>query len=66
MPLKNNLKMIRMTEYQMNSKEFAAYLEIPLSTYSQLETGKRKVTIPRALEISQKLNKTVNEIWYNA
>ena len=65
MPIKNNLKMIRHTQYQMNLTESSAYLGLALSTYSQIESGKRKVSIPRALEISEKLNLTVNEIWFN-
>lgn len=62
--VKNNLKEIRMKEYMMNLTQFAEYLAIDLKLLSSWERGKSKPTLERALEVSKKLNKTVDEIWY--
>ena len=62
--VKNRLKEIRMKEYLMNVSEFANFLEMNVSTYSQLENGKRHCSMQVALEISKKLNISVNDIWY--
>lgn len=62
--VKNRLKEIRMKEYLMNVSEFAKFLNINVSTYSQLENSKRHCSLQVALDISKKLNKTVNDIWY--
>lgn len=64
MAVKNNLKEIRMKEYMMNMTQFAEFLEIDIKLLSSWEKGRSKPTLERALEISNKLNKTVNEIWY--
>lgn len=60
----NRLKEIRMKEYLMTISEFSELLNINISTYSQLESGKRLCSIPVALEISNKLNRNVNDIWF--
>lgn len=65
MPLQNKLKDIRMRKYAMNKGEFAEFLGINFPTYSQIENGKRKLSVVMALKISEKLNIPVNEIWYN-
>jgi len=62
--VKNRLKEIRMKEYMMNMTQFAEYLGIDIKLLSSWERGRSKPTLERALEISKKLNKTVNEIWY--
>lgn len=62
--LNNKLKEIRMKEYAMNSKEFSEFLDIKLSTYSRWENGENNPNLEKAFEISEKLNKTLIEIWY--
>lgn len=64
MGVKNRLKEIRMKEYLMNMTQFAEFLGIDIKLLSSWERGKSKPTLERALEISNKLNKNVNEIWY--
>ena len=62
--VKNRLKEIRMKEYLMNMSEFSDFLGLTISMYSQLENGKKGCSLKVALEISNKLNKSVNDIWY--
>ena len=62
----NNLKEIRMKEYMMSPGEFAKILEISIKTYSGWENGHSKPTLEKALDISKKLNRSVNDIWYIA
>ena len=62
--MKNKLKEIRLREYMMTSQDFAKMLNISRSTYSNWELGVSKPNLDTAIEISQKLNKTVNDIWY--
>ena len=62
--IKNKLKEIRMREYLMEKGEFAKFLELSDSFYSQLESGKRWASLEKAFEIAQKLNKKVDDIWY--
>lgn len=62
--VKNRLKEIRMKEYLMNMSEFSDFLGLTLSMYSQLENEKKGCSLKVAIEISNKLNKNVNDIWY--
>lgn len=62
--LKNRLKEIRLKEYMMNSKEFSKFLSVSNTTYSNWELGVSKPTLDKAIEIANKLNKDVKEIWY--
>jgi DNA-binding XRE family transcriptional regulator len=63
--IKNNLKKIRLKEYLIDSKtEFSKFLSVPLQTYSKWESGISTPTLQKALQISKKLNKTVNDIWF--
>lgn len=62
--VKNRLKEIRMKEYMMSSKEFSEMLGIKLSTYSQWENGNNNPNLEKAIEISKKLNKTIEDIWF--
>lgn len=64
MGVRNKLKEIRMREYTMNQKEFAKYLNIGNTTYCSWETGASRPTLETAIEIADKLNKDVKEIWY--
>lgn len=63
--LKNRLKVIRMKEYMMSSKEFSKFLSVSNTTYSNWELGVSKPTLDKAIEIAKKLNRTVDEIWYD-
>ncbi len=63
--LKNRLKEIRMKEYMMSSKEFSKFLSVSNTTYSNWELGVSKPTLDKAIEIAKKLNRTVDEIWYD-
>lgn len=62
--VKNRLKEIRMREYMMNQKEFAKYLGTDIKNYSNWERNVSRPNLEKALEISKKLNRTVNDIWY--
>lgn len=62
--LKNDLKKIRMKEYLMNIKEFSNFLEIDEKQYGRYERSLSSPSLEVAIKISQKLKKTVNEIWY--
>lgn len=62
--VKNRLKEIRMREYMLEQKEFADHLGVGLTTYFNWEKGTSKPPLEKALEIANKLNKDVKEIWY--
>lgn len=62
--IKNRLKEIRMKEYVMSPGEFAEFLGMSIKTYSGWENEFSRPTLEKALYISKKLNKNVNEIWY--
>lgn len=64
MGVKNKLKEIRMREYCMNQKEFADLINVDNKTYSNWEKGTSKPPLEKALEVAEKLNKSVQEIWY--
>ncbi|EKQ56407.1 MULTISPECIES: helix-turn-helix domain-containing protein [unclassified Clostridium] len=64
MGVKNRLKEIRMREYLMAPGEFAKLLGMSIKTYSGWENEYSRPTLEKALEVSKKLNKDVNEIWY--
>jgi putative transcriptional regulator len=64
--IKCKLREIRLTEYQEdNQKAFAKSLEIAPSQYNRYETGDILPSLSIALKIAKKLNKTVDEIWYD-
>jgi DNA-binding XRE family transcriptional regulator len=60
----NRLKEIRMKEYMMSMSEFASLLGEKLSTYSKWENGDSNPTLEKAIDISKKINKTIEQIWY--
>lgn len=62
--VKNKLKEIRMREYIMDTKEFSELINVKLKRYYEYEKGDSYPTLRKALEISIKLNKNVNDIWY--
>lgn len=62
--VKNNLKEIRMREFMLSQKEFANKLNISVKVYWSWENEKSSPTLERALEIANKLNKDIKDIWY--
>jgi len=60
----NRLKEIRMKEYMMSQKEFCEVLDINTRTYSPLECNKVKGNIETIFKIARKLNKNIEDIWY--
>ncbi|WP_053956805.1 helix-turn-helix transcriptional regulator [Inediibacterium massiliense] len=65
MGVKNKLKEIRLKEHLMDNKsEFAKMIGVNIQTYTKWENGDTVPPIERALKVSEKLNKTVNDIWY--
>ncbi|MEH6942445.1 helix-turn-helix transcriptional regulator [Bacillus sp. JJ722] len=51
-------------DFRMNQTEFAAFLGINLQQYNRYEKGTRQPTLEVALRISEKVNRTVNELFY--
>lgn len=63
MPVANNLKNLR-HDYRMNQKEFADFLAISAFSYNRYEKGTRQPSLEVALQISEKVNRSVNEIFF--
>ena len=53
-----------MGEYYMNIKQFAEFLNIDNAQYNRYEKSIFNPPLEMAINISIKLKKTVNEIWY--
>ena len=64
MGVKNKLKEIRMREYMLNQTEFSKVLGYDLKTISNWEREVSAPTLERAIDVSNKLNRKVNDIWY--
>ena len=64
MEVKNNLRAIRMSEYVMEPREFSELINVNIKAYYQWESELSRPSLEKALEISLKLNKNVNDIWY--
>ncbi|WP_404814332.1 helix-turn-helix transcriptional regulator [Clostridium tagluense] len=62
--VKNRLKEIRMREYMLNQTEFSKLLGYDLKTVSNWEREVSTPILERAIDVSNKLNKKVNDIWY--
>lgn len=62
--VKNKLKEIRMKEYMMSQKDFATFLDVQVKVYWSWENNKSKPTLEKALEVANKLNKNIMDIWY--
>lgn len=62
--LRNKLRDIRMNEFCDNAINIANYLEISLKTYYKYEKGDVKPKLDKAIEIANKLNRDVLDIWY--
>ncbi|MFK7695910.1 helix-turn-helix transcriptional regulator [Paenibacillus sp. HJGM_3] len=61
--IKNRLKELR-HDYRMNQVEFAEFLGLAQQQYNRYENQKSQPDLERALLISEKLNRPVNEIFY--
>lgn len=61
--LKNNLKSWR-HKLEMNQVEFATFLGVNQSHYNRWENQRLQPTLEMALQISEKLNCSVNELFY--
>lgn len=59
----NQLKEIRMKEYMMTKKAFSELLNINEKQYFRYEKGDSVPSIQVALKISNKLNRSINDIW---
>lgn len=53
-----------MKEFMMTPGEFAEYLGLSIKTYSGWENGHSRPTLEKALYISVKLKRNINDIWY--
>lgn len=53
-----------MKEYLMAPGEFARHLEVDIKTYSNWERNYSRPRLELAILIAQKLNRTVEDIWY--
>jgi len=53
-----------MREHMLNQTEFSKMLGYDLKTVSNWERGISTPTLERAIDVSNKLNKKVNDIWY--
>ncbi|MFR4581618.1 helix-turn-helix transcriptional regulator [Clostridium cadaveris] len=64
MSINNRLKEIRMKEYMMNQIDFAKMLDINMKVYNNWERGQNIPSLEKAMEISKKLNRKIEDIWY--
>lgn len=53
-----------MKEYMMTQKEFAEFLGIHYTHYNRIENNQMQATLEKALIISEKLGRPVNDIFY--
>lgn len=63
MPVNNRLKELR-HDHRMNQTEFAEFLGISIHQYNRYEKGARQPTLEVALQISEKVKRPVNDIFY--
>jgi putative transcriptional regulator len=63
MPVSNKLKDLR-HDYRMNQTEFAGFLGLSIYQYNRYEKGARQPTLEVALQISEKVKRPVNDIFY--
>ena len=62
MPVHNKLKELR-HDYRMNQTEFAEFLGISVHQYNRYEKGASQPSLEVALKISDKVGRTVNELF---
>lgn len=63
-PVSNRLRQIRVKEYDMTATDFSKKLGVSVGLYSAWELGKAKPKLDKALEVSRRLNRSVEDIWY--
>jgi putative transcriptional regulator len=63
MTVNNRLKDLR-HDHRMNQTEFADFLGLSIHQYNRYERGARQPTLEIALQISEKVKRTVNDIFY--
>ncbi|SMQ72357.1 putative transcriptional regulator [Bacillus sp. OV166] len=63
MPVSNRLKDLR-HDHRMKQTEFAELLGISIYQYNRYERGTRQPTLEVALQISEKIKRPVNDIFY--
>ncbi|KRF63372.1 helix-turn-helix transcriptional regulator [Peribacillus butanolivorans] len=63
MSIRNRLKELR-HDHRMNQTEFAAFLGLSVYQYNRYEKEAREPTLDNAMQISERLGMTVNEIFY--
>ncbi|MBK5500917.1 helix-turn-helix transcriptional regulator [Peribacillus sp. TH14] len=63
MSIRNRLKELR-HDHRMNQTEFAAFLGLSVYQYNRYEREAREPTLDNAMQISERLGMTVNEIFY--
>lgn len=62
--LKNRLKEIRMREFMMAPGEFAKKIGTDIKNYNNWESSRSKPRLEIALQVAEKLNRKVEDIWY--
>lgn len=62
-PVYNRLKEIR-HDHRMNQTEFAAFLGLSVHQYNRYEKGVRQPSLEIALQISERVGKRVDDIFY--
>ncbi|MFB7639266.1 helix-turn-helix transcriptional regulator [Peribacillus butanolivorans] len=63
MSIRNRLKELR-HDHRMNQTEFATFLGLSVYQYNRYEKEAREPTLDNAMQISERLGMTVNEIFY--
>lgn len=63
MPVSSRLKELR-HDHRMNQTEFADFLELSVYQYNRYEKGVRQPSLEIALQISEKVKRPVNDIFY--
>lgn len=66
MAIKNRLLEIRLQMGYKKQKEFAEFLDIDSNDYSRIENNKKQVSLETAFNISKKINKSIEEIFYKS
>ena len=62
--LKNRLKVIRMSEFLMNKKEFATKLNVSEQQYSKYENSISNPSLEVAMSIALHLDRAITDIWF--
>jgi len=62
--LLNKLKIIRMSEFFLNKKEFSKIIEVSEQQYSRYENGLSNPSLEVAMTIAVKLDRAITDIWY--